>query len=57
MTPALQTQNKYIDNENKSMDNELLRNLQIWSFEFKINHNAINALMEILRHAFHYSKL
>lgn len=44
---------EYIDDEDKSMDNELLRDLQNWSFEFKIKHNAINALMEILRHTSH----
>lgn len=41
-----------INDENDGMDeNELLRNLRNWSFKFKIRHNAINALMEILKHA------
>lgn len=40
-----------MDIDDKSMDNELLCNLRNWSFEFKIRHNAINALMEILRNA------
>ncbi|XP_011694046.1 PREDICTED: uncharacterized protein LOC105453623 [Wasmannia auropunctata] len=44
---------EYIDDEDESMDNELLRDLRNWCFEFKIKHNAINALMEILRHAPH----
>ncbi|KYN28154.1 hypothetical protein ALC57_02435 [Trachymyrmex cornetzi] len=44
---------EYIDDEDKDMDNELLCNLRNWSFEFKIKHNAINALMEILRHTPH----
>lgn len=39
--------------DDKSMDNVLLCNLRNWSFEYKIRHNAINALMEILRHALH----
>lgn len=39
--------------DDKSMDNEFLYNLRNWSFEYKIRHNAINALMEILRHAPH----
>lgn len=44
---------EYIDDEDKNMDSELLRDLRNWSFEFNIRHNAINALMEILRHAPH----
>ncbi|KMQ85462.1 atp synthase subunit mitochondrial [Lasius niger] len=44
---------EYIDDEDESMDNELLRDLQNWSFEFKIWHSVINALMEILRNAPH----
>ncbi|EFN75022.1 hypothetical protein EAG_08081, partial [Camponotus floridanus] len=37
----------------KSKDNELLHNLRNWSFAFKIRHNAINALIRILRHTPH----
>ena len=43
--------NQYIENEDESMDNELLRNFRNWSFKFKIRHNVINAFMEILRYA------
>ncbi|CAL1683849.1 unnamed protein product [Lasius platythorax] len=42
-----------MDADDKSVDNQLLHDLRNWSFEFKIRHNAINALMKILRHAPH----
>jgi len=44
---------EYIADEDKSMDNELLHDLRNWSFAFKIRHNAINALIKILRHTPH----
>lgn len=39
--------------DDKSIDKKLLHDLRDWCFQFKIRHNAINALMEILRHAPH----
>lgn len=44
---------EYIDDEDGSMDNKLLHDLRNWSFEFKIKHNAINALIKILKHVPH----